>query len=633
MLPQKTQRQVSGHLGGETGSDGHDRQKNTSGNFVAPTPRVHPTDTMTASGSGSMGPTVTFSILGEGDVRLDPSAAGHTFNEELQRIYNTVSLTGRHNFAGARQRVPSGLCITAWRGYLQDYHDHGLVDYLAYGWPVNFNRASPLCSTYVNHATARAFTTDVGTYIQMELGFGAMAGPFDEPPVPFLHVSPLMTRPKKDSDLRRVITDLSWPPGASINDGIVWDHYIDGPTTIKLPTVEFMENRLMELGRGAYMYKSDLARGYRQLRVDPLDWPLLGLRYEGKYYVDICPPFGLRTSALFMQRTSEAITYIHGTLGYRSRPYLDDFGGAERTREEADDALNALQGVMHDLGVVEAPHKVCRPAQVMVWLGISYDSREMTMTIPEAKMGEIAEILREWEGRRRATQRQMQSLLGLLQFVASVSPPARVFTNRMLQCLRECPRRGSETLSLGFRKDLRFFIDMWPDYNGIRLLEKHDVECQADLELDACLTGCGAYSGAQFYAEEFPEWLKDQNRPIADLELLNVVVALKTWATRWARQRVHVACDNTTACLAIQTGRSRCDFVQGCIRELFLVCSIHDIQLRAEHRPGAQMQRADALSRAHLGRQFRDRIASDSALVRAVRVRIPEDRYRVVNDL
>ena len=77
------------------------------------------------------------------------------------------------------------------------------------------------------------------------------------------------------------------------------------------------------------MYKTDLSRGYRQLRVDPWDWPLLGFAHKGSYYMDLCPPFGLRTSAMCMQRTSEAISYIHGQMGFYSRPYLDDFGGAE----------------------------------------------------------------------------------------------------------------------------------------------------------------------------------------------------------------------------------------------------------------------------------------------------------------
>ena len=51
----------------------------------------------------------------------------------------------------------------------------------------------------------------------------------------------------------------------------------------------------------------------------------------------------------------------------------------------------------------------------------------------------------------------MQQLLGLLQFIANASPPARVFTNRMLSNLREMSKKGTDTLSWGFKKDLLFF--------------------------------------------------------------------------------------------------------------------------------------------------------------------------------
>ena len=92
---------------------------------------------------------------------------------------------------------------------------------------------------------------------------------------------------------------------------------------------------------------------------------------------------------------------------------------------------------MGELGVKEAIHKVFTPSQRMVWLGILYDTNKMTMSIPEQKLVEIMEVVHSWNGRTRATQQELQSLLGLLQFVASVSPPARLFTKRMLQCLRD----------------------------------------------------------------------------------------------------------------------------------------------------------------------------------------------------
>ena len=388
--------------------------------------------------------------------------------------------------------------------------------------------------------------------------------------------------------------DLSWPNGAAANDNIATNNYVDGPAVIKLPTVEYLVTRLLELGPGAYMYKTDLARGYRQLRVDPGDWPLLGFRHRGLYFMDICPPFGLKTSALCMQRTSEAITYIHGKDGYYSRPYLDDFGGAEATEQRALRALRSLQRIMRDLGVVEADHKVCEPAQVMIWLGILFDSRTMMISIPQAKLREVMGVLASWDGRQRATRCELQSLFGLLQFVASVSPPARIFTNRMLQCLREAPQRGTESLSLGFKMDLKFFLDLLPRYNGVRVLLKSQVKCQQHLELDACLTGCGACTDTQFYAEQFPREVLDADHTIAHLEMLNVTVALKMWCEQWEGQRVQVACDNSNTCLAIQTGRSRDTFMQHCAREVFLYATRYDIDVRVIHRPGVQLVRADA---------------------------------------
>ena len=544
-----------------------------------------------------------------------------------------MAATGKYNFAQARLEVPSELNIPAWKEALSKYPDRGIVDYLAYGWPINFNRASRLVSTPKNHPSADRFEGDVDHYIAVEREHGALAGPFAGPTVWGMHLSPLMTSPKKDSPFRRVIMDLSWPKGAAVNDGIDPAWYVDGPATITLPTADYMAERLLQLGEGAFLYKSDLARGYRQLRVDPLDWPFLGFQHKGEYFLDICPPFGLRSSAMCMQRMSEAITFIHDARGFYSKAYLDDFGGAEATQGRAKAALTELQCIMTSLGVVEAKHKVHEPAQAMVWLGIHYDSLAMTMTIPEAKMVEVMTILGEWHGRTRATRKDLQRLLGLLQFVASVAPPVRVFSNRMLQDLRDTPLRGSHGLSLGFRKDLKFFLDLLPQFNGVRIIDKQDLPYQGQIELDACLTGCGATIGKQFYAEVFPLSVQAVGHIIAHLELLNIVVALKVWGPQWRGKRVKVLCDNTNTCLALQTGRSRDDFIQHCVREVFLYAARYDVELVAVHRAGELLVRADALSRMHGSEAHRRWVDNDDELQGAERVRVPPEYFELVSEL
>ena len=127
---------------------------------------------------------------------------------ELRDIYNEVQSSGYYNFAGVRRPVPSGLNIQAWRSYLSDYTDSQIFDYLEFGWPVIFNRGSPLIPSKTNHFSATAYPEHVDFYITTELAHGALLGPFDGPPVELTHTSPLMIKEKKNSEHRRIIVDL-----------------------------------------------------------------------------------------------------------------------------------------------------------------------------------------------------------------------------------------------------------------------------------------------------------------------------------------------------------------------------------------------------------------------------------------
>ena len=554
-------------------------------------------------------------------------------NRALKCIFDIVARDGRFNFRGARIPLPSGLNIRQWRSMLRGYWDYNIVEYLEFGWPIGIDRDALLVSEGRNHPSASAHPRDVEHYIATELGHSALLGPFAGPPANTCHYSPLMTRPKKDSKFRRVIIDLSWPRGCSVNDGISKTDYIDGPLTISLPTHDDMERAVVGAGRGSFLYKTDLSRGYRQLRVDPLDWPYLAFQHTSGHFMDICPPFGLRSSAMAMQRVSQAIVHLHGRRGYVSRAYIDDFGGVERTEPVAQGALATLQDVMRRLGVVQADNKICLPSQVMVWLGIRFDTVAMSMTIPKEKLGETMACLEEWRGKSRASRREMQSLLGLLNFVATVAPPARLFTNRMLDNLRETGPTGSTSLSCQFKQDVQFFLDLLPLFNGRKLTAKQLLPYQHQVELDACLTGCGAVAGEQFYATPFPEWVQEEGHTIAHLELLNIVVAVKVWGDRWSGWTVQIYCDNANSVFVLQTGRSRDLFMRGCAREIFLYTAAQDIDLQICHRPGVEMVWADALSREHTHPRYADFVRNDPHLCAAQRVIAPPRFFRINNTL
>ncbi len=72
----------------------------------------------------------------------------------------------------------------------------------------------------------------------------------------------------------QLITDLSFPPGNSVNDGIDKAmHYVSVDTAVKQD---------IKLGQGAQMAKIDIKHAYRNVPVHPEDRPLLAMQWEGK---------------------------------------------------------------------------------------------------------------------------------------------------------------------------------------------------------------------------------------------------------------------------------------------------------------------------------------------------------------
>ena len=135
-----------------------------------------------------------------------------------------------------------------------------------------------------------------------------------------------MSREKPNSDRRRVIIDLSWPLGASVNSGIDKTSYLNSAFSLTFPTVDDITTELTHLGRGALLCKVDISRAFCHVKVDPGDYDLLGLQWHG-FYVDTCVTFGTRHGSQIFQRLSDGIRYIMREKGFPLIDYTDDYIG------------------------------------------------------------------------------------------------------------------------------------------------------------------------------------------------------------------------------------------------------------------------------------------------------------------
>ena len=378
----------------------------------------------------------------------------------------------------ARIPVPSQMNTDAWSKMTHGKDDADLADHIQFGWPMNYNSPTPPTPTHKNHATSVNEMHEIDLFIDTELNMGAMLGPFTDPPFePWFNTTPIMTWPKKDSERLRIILDLSYPAGESVNSGISTNTQ-GTHRKYTLPGIDDLISEVSEVrenGAGSYMWKSDMSRAYRQLRLDPLDYPLMGIKHRNRYYIDICPSFGFRTSGSACQRTTNAIAEELRNEGFHCVVYVDDFCGAAPTRETATAAYKCLHNTAARLGVELAIEKDVPPTTCLDFLGFEVNTQSMEVKIPQKKLDEIVEECQTWRHVQRTSKKKIRSLAGKLQHVSKCIPQGRRFMCRILEALRKAA--DDETVRVTHEIEIEIEILLFIEWKVIQKFNR-DEEVQ-----------------------------------------------------------------------------------------------------------------------------------------------------------
>ena len=235
------------------------------------------------------------------------------------------------------------------------------------------------------------------------------------------------------------------------------------------------------------------------------------------------------------------------------------------------------------------------PTRRLTALGIEIDINENTISITEDKLQSIYEECVRVNNSKYLSRRSFQSLLGKLLYIQKCVKPSHVFVNRILALFRENSHSKKIYLTPDFYKDIHWFLTFLPSYNGISFIKKNAVDPEQALYLDASLTGMGAVWQTCVYATPIQN-LGGLELKIVHLEMLNIVIALRTWGTLWCHSAISIHCDNLGV---VKTGKTKDPFLALCIRNIWLLAAHYDIDLQIHHIPGCFNVIADSLSRIY----------------------------------
>ena len=495
------------------------------------------------------------------------------------------------NFMGARiPLVHTALNIERWRHHLIGYEAAELVQFLQYGFPLGLREAPEIESCARNHGSSYQFFPFLDEFIAGEILKGGLTGPYEASPWPDTIYAPLMTAPKKP-DSRRAVFDATFG-NKSLNNSTPSDHYLGQPCTYTFPKINDFRELVLRCGPGSFLWKRDLSRYFLQLPLCPTEYRRVGIIWRGLTFFFIGLMFGLRHSGLQGQKVTDAVAWIHRQQGLDTAEqksfhivnYSDDLGGVESTLERAQRSFLGIADLLLDLGLKESKSKAIAPSTEMTYLGVMFNTKNMTMSVPPDKLTELKSIIDKWARRSTSTKKELQSLLGRLFWVAKVVRFSRVFMGRLLSQLRLMAGLKDNTkmkLSEECRKDLIWWSRFLRSFNGItmirneeaiplsldQLLDTPDTVCAGD----ATPTGIGAWHGRQYWSRKIPAKLL--SLPIHLLEFWAVVVSSRIWADSWTGKVVQIFTDNDAVADVISHEKPRDPSMLSLLREfVFIVC-------------------------------------------------------------
>jgi hypothetical protein len=454
--------------------------------------------------------------------------------------------------------------------------------------------------------------------INKEIDLQRVAGPFSYRPLPTLRVSPIGLVPKKANDEFRLIHHLSYPTGESLND------YIDPVnSSVQYTSFDAAVHMVQDLGKNCELFKMDIKSAFRILPVSPLDFDQLGFKFDNLFYFDKCVPFGCSISCNIFNRFADFLAFVVKRKSNSPNliHYLDDFlGGGKPNSGQCHHLMECFSKCMAELNVPLAEEKTEGPVTKICFLGLEIDSEEMIVRLPSSKIQAILITLNAMLHKDRCTLKEMQSLIGALNFACKAILPGRPFCRRLINAICGLTKPHHHLrISKGMKNDMRMWKLFFEKFNGILVFHDRFWSSNEDVQLFTDSAGgeglgFGIYFAGQWICEKWPDhWhLNGYTNDITVLELFPIVAALFIWGESLRNKKINFRSDNMSVCHIINKMTSKSELAMILLRNLTLKCLQMNIVIKAEHVSGIDNSITDALSRFQMER-FRS-LAPDANL-------------------
>ncbi|OWZ13122.1 Cleavage induced protein [Phytophthora megakarya] len=457
--------------------------------------------------------------------------------------------------------------------------------------------------------------------------------------------SPFGAVQKGDLDLSieaRIIHDLSYPSGESVNDNTITGTDI----VVSYDGAELLANRVLDVATSSpklqRMMTGDVNGAFRNIPVcaDSVGRFAGTIPELGIVVIDLCCPFGWINSPSSYWVAGGAINHLYansshkwtaqpstGTNTFDAKVWCADHIAIEPdVGSRLSEAHLALRSAM----VAILGPDACNGKNFSSWfvkgraLRLDWDLEKLILSMPADKVEKAIRRVRELNTRVKTTRTQLQKLLGSLRHVITCIRSAAPFLQRIASLARRSPQFGYVEITDDVKDDLRWFdlilrIGRLNRIPLVRFTRRHDPS--VDIYMDSSDRGLCAlfpsrkvYLQVEFSDEEFNliqtfKSTGDNEFGINVRELMSAVFAAIVWGSAWSHMgediETHVRfwIDNTSAVAWNNRKSRRNGYAQMLLRILGVSWSMCCLPVAIWHEPET--------SRQHVFNDLRETVRSE----------------------
>ncbi|XP_060801332.1 uncharacterized protein LOC106141744 [Amyelois transitella] len=321
----------------------------------------------------------------------------------------------------------------------------------------------------------------------------------------------------------------------------------------------------------------------------------LSIVHQDRVLQFTCLPFRLSTAPLTFARISNWLASCLRRMGIRVIVYLDDFLLANQDPVKLqNDVISATQFLIRLGWLINTDKSVTNPSQSIEFLGIEWDTKRNTKSLPEKKTTSLERDLNEVLKTQLWSWQSAKSLLGKLNFASFIVPLGRLHSREIQRAANLLPddlRKKKFPIPSKALQQCHWWLQ--------KIREKSSIFKENEtiyITTDASDKGWGAQINSKLISGL---WESHQFSWHINRKELFAVIQAFSHAKRLIRnKRVIIQSDNRTVVAYVKNqGGTRSKQLTLLVSQLLILAQKLHVELVPQFIPGVYNDVADSLSR------------------------------------